>query len=593
MYPQFKLEVSGSTFINDKALTIQIVRPENNISFALLTVDDYKSESYVDLFDVFTPITLSLRYSPDAWTKVFAGQITTASPKLVGRTEVLEVAAWGEGKAFIKTKCDTSYGLESQNPTKDTPQEILQDLVTNYVNKAFGGAATGYAIDNTKVENVHAGLSVTHLPGLYTDNFTMVNRLCDVVNAYAQTLGAPEVSIHWYVDPDKNFYAKKIDADHSDGTWDRYWNGSQAASAIVVKEDMVVYDYRKQVEEYANKIVLCSVLRKPGYDYWTNNQSGLWGHTAAHIALTDEATVKKVGTHSLRIESPTSVGGFFWYPSAQNAGWDITKITSTDTIPTLNFYFRRSNTISGVDVSINTDAANYINWNFNTELANADTWYHFSLPLGPYYDETTDFKWTDHGTIDWTDINYFEFGWNASSGIYGYLDDLHFTGKIVREAYNSTAIAAHDEWQHIVRNDTAVDDSLIAATDTGLAARLAFAELIRRALEPIVTTIEIPLAPTLLPGQTLLNQACQKADGSYRINQDFRVKELRHIIKLPNGCRTLLNLTSDVTNTHAFAAPTPYSLLMEYAGALGHAEARDLKASGLDVLIPRLSKDYP
>ncbi len=54
----------------------------------------------------------------------------------------------------------------------------------------------------------------------------------------------------------------------------------------------------------------------------------------------------------------------------------------------------------------------------------------------------------------------------------------------------------------------------------------------------------------------------------------------------------MLNLTDDVTNTHAFAAPDQMSLLQEYAGALGHAEAKNLKASGIDFTIDRLAKAY-
>jgi len=72
---------------------------------------------------------------------------------------------------------------------------------------------------------------------------------------------------------------------------------------------------------------------------------------------------------------------------------------------------------------------------------------------------------------------------------------------------------------------------------------------------------------------------------------DYRIKELKHTFQLPYPF-TDLNLTSDVTNSHAFGAPTAHSILMEYAGALGMAEARDLKGSGIDTLIPRLTKSY-
>lgn len=60
----------------------------------------------------------------------------------------------------------------------------------------------------------------------------------------------------------------------------------------------------------------------------------------------------------------------------------------------------------------------------------------------------------------------------------------------------------------------------------------------------------------------------------------------------PIGFRTIVSLTTDVKNTHAFGVPNQYSLLKKYAGALGHSEARDLKGGTLDDLIPRLSKNY-
>ncbi len=151
----------------------------------------------------------------------------------------------------------------------------------------------------------------------------------------------------------------------------------------------------------------------------------------------------------------------------------------------------------------------------------------------------------------------------------------------------------------VIRNDTAVNDTLQSGTpgttDTGTAAMLCHAELLRRSQTPIVGMIQTPLAPTSLPGQTVYIEACQQSSGSYRIQKDFRVKELTHLIGGAarfGGFETRWNLTDDVTNTHAFGVPSAYSLLMEYAGALGQGEARDLKGGDLDNLIPRLSEDY-
>jgi len=374
--------------------------------------------------------------------------------------------------------------------------------------------------------------------------------------------------------------------------WPTYWNGSQADSTIEVTKDMVLYDFRKNIEQFANDIILASDLRKPGYDYWTNNQSGLWGHTADHIALTDEATIKIVGSHSLRAESPDSVGGFFWYPSAQNLAWDFSKIGSVNTIPTINFYARRSGAIGDLTITLETAANNWFNWSISDVLTDADEWYHVSLSIGENYNRA-DFEWGIVGSPSWANINYVSFTLDASSGIYVYIDDLHLSGKIVRQAYDSGNITSNNEYQRFIRNDMALDDTFKAAVDTGTAARLAKAELLRRMQTPIVGAIQIPGAVDILPGQLIRVHACQKSDGDFRINKDMRIKEIQHVFRpKPIGFRTMLNLTDDLYNAHAFGAPTATSILMEYAGALGHAEARDLKSSGIDILIPMLSKDY-
>lgn len=50
----------------------------------------------------------------------------------------------------------------------------------------------------------------------------------------------------------------------------------------------------------------------------------------------------------------------------------------------------------------------------------------------------------------------------------------------------------------------------------------------------------------------------------------------RHVINTEKGFTTIVNLTNDVTNTHAFGVPNRYNLLKQYAGALDHSEARNL-----------------
>jgi len=599
--PQFKLQISGETYINDQNFSLQNCRPENNVSYLVLSVNDYKSEKYIDVFDAFDAIDLSLRYGTDSWIKVFSGYVSTATPRLSIEGEVLDVTAWGKEYGISKTHCSQSYGAESDRPTKDTPQEILVDLVTWFINRSFGSATTtGHNLSTSKIENIHSGLSITHLPGNYIDNFTMINRLCDVVNAYAQGLGTPEVGIHWFVSPDANVYVKKIDSNHSDGNWSRYWRGSQAASTLVVKEDMILYQFRKNVEEYANRIVLCLGFRKPTLDFWTENQSGLWGTENATLI---NSTTRVVGSYSLLIQNTGASDVKAYYPSTEDAGWDITKCGSNTTIPHLSFYFRKNSNITIANVLLFSTDHNanyfYIQNIFGLGSSGNDVFEHYSLPIGPYYDtveENRQFKWGSTGSPTWSNINgicFFSNG-HPTTTTQMYIDDLHFSGKIIREALDTSELSTNREYQRVIINDVAVDDSLNATNDSYLAARLAYAELLRRAQIPIVGMIQIPMAVDMLPGQTVHIHACQKSDGTYRIDKDFRIKELKHVI-LPtqqHGFRTVLNLTDDVTNTHAFGVPTMQSLLSEYVGGLGHAEARDLKASGIDTKIARLAKAY-
>jgi len=193
--PHFKIVTGSTTIEDDEAITIQVSRPENNISFAVLTLNDYQSKNYVGVFDNFNNLEVHFKYGSGSYTQVFSGTITDARPRMSNQGEVLDVSAWGEGWSLIETLCNTSYGVESKNPLLTHPQEILADLVTDYVNQWFDGANTQWGL-GFEVDLIHDSLDVTHLNSPYLDNFTILNKLCDLINAYAQGLGTPEVSVH-------------------------------------------------------------------------------------------------------------------------------------------------------------------------------------------------------------------------------------------------------------------------------------------------------------------------------------------------------------------------------------------------------------
>lgn len=593
--PKVKVEVAGTT-VSDESLIVEVTRPLNNVSSAVLSVSDYQSKNYVGVINALDTLDISFRYGSASWTKVFSGIISTVSPQLSLQGEILVVSAWGLGNALAKTHCNTSYGKESQNSTIDTPTEIWTDLKDNYINKSFGGVATGYGITLSAVGGTSP--TITYLKSPYKSNFDILNLTMDLITANQ----AGSASHQWFVDTAGALRIRPIN-NNTDANWREYWNGSQADSKITVKKDMILYDFRKNIEEYANNILLLSDLRKPGEDYWTEDSGGasLWG-TAGHAstAVSDSNARYVVGSHSLRIFCNASQSGRAFYPSAENAAWDITKIESEQSVPLLNFYIWRNGYVlntSQIRLFTTDNDTDYFYVALSTLLGSSiTTWTHRSIPIGTYYKTLAEqryYRWSTNGSPNWNDINGFAFRINVSASGWGetFIDDLHLSGKIVREAKDTSEISANDEYQKIIRNDTAINDSLTASDDSGVAGQLAYAELLRRSQTPIVGLIKIPGAVDILPGQKIYVEACQQSGGSYRIDDDFRVVELKHLFT-PEGFTTTLNLTDDVTNSHAFGVPTQWSILKEYAGALGHAEAKNLKGSGVDILIPVLSNSY-
>lgn len=222
---------------------------------------------------------------------------------------------------------------------------------------------------------------------------------------------------------------------------------------------------------------------------------------------------------------------------------------------------------------------------------------YISIPIGPYamtplYSDT--YKWSINGSPDWANINEIRFQFDGTVDREDiFIDDLHISGKVVRHAYDTSEVTAtQKERMLLCRLDTALDDTLETTNNTGTTALLAASELYKSTTVPTVGTIETPLKEDLLPGQTLQIYAGLKRDGStYRwSNQAMRAKEVSHIIDV-KGYRTKIELTSDVTNSNASGVPNAWGILMDNAGALGHGQAKDLKASGIDNLISRLAWD--
>jgi len=226
-----------------------------------------------------------------------------------------------------------------------------------------------------------------------------------------------------------------------------------------------------------------------------------------------------------------------------NAEWDLTKIGSEVTPSYLSFYYYQTNANMLSGIYLNTlygDGSAPDGYSMNVVasgnlFSQVDEWSHISLPVGSYHaihlDETGK-EWITNNNADWTNTNSIQFNIAAANnGEDCYIDDLHFTGQIVREAWDISEVAANNYYPRFIRNDAATNDTLIASDATGTAGQLCYAELVRRKQTPLVGMFWTPLAPTALPGQIVHIHASATPDTvsypwGYKIDSYMRVKEV-------------------------------------------------------------------
>lgn len=591
--PQFKVEV-GATEISDDSVSVEVVRIENAVSRARLMANDYEGKTFIGNLDIFANLKVSFRYGSDSWTKMFDGTVEDVSPTLTMDGQTVGALAYGIGRCLRNTYCNTSYGSESENPTIDTPQEIWVDLRDNYVQKSFDGAATGYSLGLSYAACAAPTIKYMHNP--YRPCIEIFNQTLMLIQANE----AGGDGHHWFVDTAGTMFLKPIDSTR--GAWTKWWRTNQAGSTLTEGQDLINYNFFKRArsKDYANKIILCTDLRKPGYDYWCEDAdtNGLWDETDADITIADDAVNYIVGADSLKFTAAANQLADGFYPSAAAGGaanWDFTQVGSQDSPIYIRFYARRTaNAHHAVTLQLcTTDLNNYFYQNlFNTAastalMPQALEWYQLEFPIRGD-------SWLVQGNPDWANIDFINVEIN-NTGFAGatdfWLDDLHFTGKIIREAYNSTAIGTYDEHQKIIHMQSSVDDSMSATDDTGMAGRLAYAELLTAQNIPVVGTVKTPGIIDILPGQWLhIHADRQHSGGTYRVDSDFRVKRIIHNFN-NKGFTTRLELTDDMVNTFA-KGPSHLSSVLSHV-LFTDPEALSLKSTGIDPQVPRLSKDYP
>ena len=620
--PGWKLTIDGVVFENDRAVSIRNIRPENGISSLEFTINNYKSTAFDDLVAPFSDVQLDLKCKNQTYTTTFYGEVYALQPQ--AKPEVLTVYCRGLEQCLVLTHCDSSFGVESKTPAALTPRQIIQEIVSEYAQKHFGGNVTWWGLDSADayVDNVHNGLSVTNLTSQYHSNLTLLNRLCEIVNAYALTLGTPEPGIHWFAYPNTTtprLYVKEIGDDHSTGNWDKYYGGSQTAATITQGIDVIDYSLHKTLEHYANNVLFACNLRKPPYDYWCEAAvaNGIWTVVDDDITLSDDSGAGNfvVGLDSLKFTIDASQVDTAYMDFANNL--NLSYLGSQDSVPTISFYARRTsevNSIVWLDLYTTRNVTpgngdSYWMQLYNTAsdtkwMPEANKWYGITIPIGPHYKNfggMPDKQWNYAGAGNWNNLDGIQFYFNNTGFAgenYFWVDDLHFSGKIVRDARDASEISATSpERQVFLRLDTAIDDSCNITDNTGTAARLCASELFKRmqfqtsSADRLWTgTISMPMKEDLLPGQQLYVNVGKLHGGTFKHQRDMRCKSVIHEVSV--GCYTThAKVNSDLWNSLTFDTPSAWGILQESAGALRHAEARDLKSSGVDTGISRLAWD--
>jgi len=680
--PEWKVTVDSVDYINDRFTDITVIGRENGISSTILIADNKWSEFYPSRGTVFDTCQIySKKLSGGSYIEIFDGVLREPVANAANTGKTVMYKGKGLGAALENTHCSTNYGYKSQNDSLNTIEEILEDLVDNYINKSFGSANnTGYSIGKNYVQAIDASYSIPFINAPYQSCKQLVDLICLLDTAYrtGSTSGP-----HWFVDVAGNLRIKTISSQQADGgfgggIWGNYCGGTSTAVVLTEGVDFINYSISTPTTEYANNVCLVCDFRLPAYDYWTEDSGGasLWTNDG-FTSITDVNGAGPpveyiVGSHSLEFDPNGAAQGWGYYPSGSlltgdaaaaqkdvavtssanfkvgdtvlmwdnspvseqatvasivgntltmvdnltnayqvansaicniNAQWNVDSWGSVATIPKVSFYYLKDDLTTATTWIIFCDSttslarqtdyfyATFSDWHTDPD----DEWIHVTLPIGSYYRvdaENKKFRWQESGSPDWATIDHIEF-YTFGGGANGILlvDDLHFTGKIIREAVDTSEVTSYNEYQKTLLSNTPFDDSCVASDDSGMAARIAYAELLRRVSPPRTLTCQIPLRPEVKPGEYFKVYAEKKLDGTYNVNGvDFRVLRYEHHIN-NSGAYTVLYLTDDVKNSYPLTHVDARAVLNEYL-LENNDKAMDMKGGDVDLLISHLRKTY-
>jgi hypothetical protein len=610
--PQYRLTLGSTVYTNQTQIDVSVVRRENAVDTATLTLADPQRFIYPSLIAAGTAVTVEVKDSYETtWTTLFKG-VTRVPVGVMDNGDTAIVNCDGAGYGLIDNVAAIDYGEQSSNPTLDTVSEILTDaahgLIPKWVNHYMESATdTGFNYTTTNVDAVTG--TIPYLLFTYKPITKCLDDLCDLVTAIKAVSGAITAGPHWIVDIADDLHVKLIDG--TQATWTKYLGGATntGQATLVEGADFLKAQFESLGPE-ANVVVYSGMWRRPSVGDTLYSE---WTKTEANTTLASGTAIYIVGSTSVKTYTTANPSGAITvqYPTAKAAAWDFSSFTDFNT-PNLNFYVYYDLVLTDhLDIRLCTDANNY--YELIITPSN-QKWVHYSFPVGPYFNvqgnnSDTQKLWVKAGAganPNWNNINWVEIYCSGAEMYNGgterncfFIDGLHFgNAAVIRVATNSTSITANKCKVKVVTDNVGKDDTLksgtLGTTDTGLLARMAYAELLRLQKTSETASFTTPMLKDLLPGQWVHLHAKKKIDNaSFAVDKDFRVTKLTHTIN-SGGCTTLCDATDDLTNSHA---RLPYENQNRIWAAtrpeFQDRQATSQKIGDLDIRVARLTEDYP
>lgn len=594
--PKIKVEVGGAD-VSDDATSIFVTQRENKLWDALIPTNDELGRTFLGNVNLDDEVAVNFKWKDgdDTWRELFKGRVVELQPDLSVKGRLCAVKAYGYGIELKRMRTAQEYGTESKLEDLGTLREILTDnadgIIPRWVLQYEGEGGTlypsGYALGTDYVWDCSDKFKYLYFP--FSPVTSALADLCTL-------LCAMEHPVHWIVLPSKELCIAPIgsgdnhDVEGKSGcNISSVWPSYGRDTPIEVTQGMVTTQFSK-TEIEANYILINGRYEYPTGEYYTEGHADEWEKEAGvGGAIDDDPDIFKVGKQS--IKTTTNLGSQYWFKTGSTI--DITKIGTKNQIPILSFWARKSANPQTFRVKLSKDADNFFYMDIKDKVPNINEWIHIELPIGPYATDTTVNKvWSMEGTLTWSQIERFGFLITLTGSVDIWFDDLRIEGIVTRVAYSTSSIVGVGAKMKLITDSLAKCDSLIGSDDSSPLAMFAYAELKRSMTTPLIGTIQIPLDPTLLPGQKLHIHA-GKIAGGFKIDGDLRITELKHQFT-SGGAITDVTLTDDLSNSYPLGPNDLYSAIMKATNPdFQDRDRGSLKAGNIDVEQTVLIKAYP